>query len=315
MELGGGLSVILVLGGDGFIGKRFSLSAAALGMNILSLDRFARPSNPADTEHLRRTKVDAMDVNSLREHFHGATVVVDCLPDSNPSNSISLSEANLKIMASRKKELIDAVMQSDTGLYVFLSSGGTVYGETSLTGAGELDERKPSSAYGRYKVEIEDYLLAKYGDGGRVLILRLSTLYGLRSGGLSSQGLVHNSLISTVNRKPLTVYGDGTMIRDYLEVGDAVKIILQLIQTPQPFQVFNVGSGAPLSVNEILAAVRAVTGLPLNVVYEKIPQGFVTCSVLKISRLVGAVPNLAFTSLRQGLEYHHSQLMNNRGQD
>ena len=157
----------------------------------------------------------------------------------------------------------------------------------------------PTSPYGASKLMLEGYLSA-YGSsyGLSSCALRFSNIYGPRS--LHKGSVVAAFFKQVLAEQQPVVYGDGSQTRDYLYVGDLVEAIrvAMLSDVTGPYQL---GSGHGTTLNELLAAMRTVTGLPIEVDYQDFRAGEVRdtwCQVDKARAGFGYDPS---TPLEEGL--------------
>jgi UDP-glucose 4-epimerase len=162
----------------------------------------------------------------------------------------------------------------DVGI-TFFSSGGTVYGEA---GAGALREEAPlhpMNSYGLWGIPST--------------ILRAANAYGPGQSAFSGQGAVGRFLHCAHQGLPVTLYGDGSVVRDYVYVGDIADAVARLLRAGTAPPVLNLGTGIGTSLNELLDLVMAVSGTSLTIVRHP-SRGFdVHRNVLDISRLQSAI--------------------------
>ena len=152
--------------------------------------------------------------------------------------------------------------------FVFLSSGGTVYGHSGEKPVAEDAPLRPVSAYGFSKVMSEKAIdLMASTAGLRATILRPSNPVGAWQSG-ERQGLVGAILNAAAAGTPFQRIGAGETVRDYFDVRDLCEAILAVLDQPDLSvgQTFNVGSGEGLTINQILAKTAEVTGRWVEVV-------------------------------------------------
>lgn len=157
---------------------------------------------------------------------------------------------------------------------LFASSAGALYaghGDTRIT---EHSPPAPTSAYGRVKLAQEQLLgeLAA-ATGCRVLLARITNLYGLADGVLTARGLVSTAVRATRLRQPMTIYVRQDTRRDYVFHRDAAAIALRRIDAAPPgLSTALVCDGATRSVAEILAVVGAVSGRRVPATFAERPE-------------------------------------------
>lgn len=271
---------------------------------MTALDRFSRGSDFDWHPKIKRVCGDAADPLLITQLTSLSEVVVDCLPDSTPIEAEQFSPREVIACERRKIALAEAVNVSGGVIrYIYMSSGGTVYGSSANPISSENDEVRPVSAYGRLKVALESRLRESFADG-RLLIIRPANLYGMPLRKWRSQGLVDAALRAALSGSTLPVYGDGQMVRDYLHVDDAARAIVDLINKPPPYTILNLGSGSGTSVVEVLETIEIASDRKIKLESVQPPPGFLSKSVLDIERLSLAVENFNPRPLSEGVRQH-----------
>lgn len=168
---------------------------------------------------------------------------------------------------------------------VFASSGGTVYGRLQEVPVGEDAAANPIGAYGISKLAAERYI-RQHADlhGVDAVVLRIGNPYG--SGQLSRPdfGAVSTFCSLVLAAKPVVIFGDGSVIRDYLHVDDAVDALLLAAETQSGYRTFNIGTGQGRSLKDIVAAIEQVLGRPVAVEHRPARSFDVPVSVLDVRR-------------------------------
>ena len=257
----------LVLGGSGFIGSHLVDALLADGHRVRVFDR--QPDRFRDA----LTGVDyrfgsLADVSDVAEALAGMDVVFHLVSTSVPSTSNLDPVADIEGNLVTAVQLLDQMTRLDVRRIVFLSSGGTVYGNPSTSPVAETDPLRPICSYGVVKVAIENYLFM-YKDlhGIQPVILRPSNPIGPRQGHLGVQGVVPTFLRRLLDGDSIQVWGDGTVVRDYLDVTDLASLCVRA-GTSDVVGVFNAGSGIGTSVNEVLSLIESVTGRKADVHHQ-----------------------------------------------
>ncbi len=151
---------------------------------------------------------------------------------------------------------------------IFSSSGGTVYGIAQSTPIPEDHPTEPLCSYGITKLTVERYLhLFNYLYDLDYVVLRSSNPYGERQGAGGRQGIIPVFLCRVKEGKPLKIWGDGAVVRDFLYIEDLTRAFFKALATRTQSRVFNIGSGRGTSINELIEVIRRVTGRELRVEY------------------------------------------------
>jgi UDP-glucose 4-epimerase len=277
------MTKVLVTGGSGFIGSHVVDKLLAHGHSVRVFDRQAerfRAPLP-DVDYRFGNYTDRM---ALVEALTGVDAVYHLLSTTVPGT------ADLDPVTDVQDNLIGAIklLESMRGLglrrILFLSSGGTVYGIPETIPIPETHALRPISAYGIVKASIEHYLeMYRRARGFSPIIIRASNPFGPRQAHSGVQGVISTFLRQILAGEPIEIWGDGSVVRDYLEVGDLAELCVRA-GTSHCEGAYNAGSGYGLSINEIIEAVRKVTGSDFETVYEPGRLVDVPCSVLDCSR-------------------------------
>ncbi|SEJ87827.1 UDP-glucose 4-epimerase [Propionispira arboris] len=189
----------------------------------------------------------------------GYDIVYQLISTTVPSKNDPLEDIELTIKPMVR--LIAACKRNNVKKIIFFSSGGTVYGIPHSIPIKETHPTDPISAYGIQKLVLEKYLEYYYRMFGMdYMILRISNPYGERQRPFSAQGLIANILGHYFIQHPIKIWGDGSVIRDYIYVQDVVEVAERVIYYNGCEKIFNIGSGQGHSVNEIINIIDSVIG-------------------------------------------------------
>ena len=157
---------------------------------------------------------------------------------------------------------------------VFASSAGALFGGHGSTLVGQDDVPTPISPYGREKLVQEQVLReTALSTGCRVVVCRISNVYGLADGRVTQRGLVSTAVRATRLRQPMTVFVSPDTRRDYVYNVDAAAMCLQLVDRAGPgWSQSLVRDGTTRTVSSILALVGAVSGRRVPASYGERPE-------------------------------------------
>lgn len=306
---------ILILGGFGFIGLNLLEELfSARGYSVVIFDSAPAPAAWADKATCKIYRGDFCREHDLEEVFKENKIdivvhlVSTTIPtDSNGSEMVYDIESNLVPTV----KLLCLMRRLSVPKIIFASSGGTVYGlpQKGLQ-AGNFAETwstNPICSHGTVKLAMEKYIqLSGYLYGLEYLILRISNPYGEHHSS-SVQGLINVALKNVLAGRPVVVWGDGEVVRDYIYVKDCVKAIRALIDQGISGEIFNVGSGSGYSVNEILTLIKDVAGkFQVKRVHSR--KFDVPKAVLDISNLEAAV-DFNPTNIKNGIKKTYRWLL------
>lgn len=292
---------ILVIGGCGFIGSHVVDTLCARGHALRVLDRNPerfRPPLP-DVEYIIHDLVQAplppaalADVEAV---IHLASTTVPATSNLDPGADIA---QNLIPTV----HLIEAMRRQGTRRLVFLSSGGTVYGVPESDPIPESHPLNPVSSYGIVKLAIEKYLEMEHQlHGLSYVALRASNPYGPRQGRTGVQGVIGTYLWRYLRNEPIEVWGDGSVVRDFLHVSDLAELCARAVLSPEN-GVFNAGSGEGTSIAQIVEIIGRIVGQQVAPTYRPGRSFDVPRVVLDVIRAETAFDWQRKIPLVQGIE-------------
>jgi UDP-glucose 4-epimerase len=255
----------LVLGGAGFIGANLVRALLAAGQRPRVLGRPSRSvSNLRDVlGEVDWRPGDFMDDSVLRDALQGVHTVFHLITTTFPNMRLQSSSFDLLSNLLPTLRMMEMARELGVQRVVYVSSGGTVYGEPQFVPITENHPLMPKSAYGQSKLTIENYLqfYARSSDL-QVSVLRMSNPYGPWQNTHGVQGLIAVAMGCVRDGRAIPVYGDGATVRDYIYVDDAVDALLRA--ATQAPSVVNISSGVGHSIREVLDAVEAASGRRLQ---------------------------------------------------
>ena len=304
------MKTILLLGGYGFIGTNI-LKYIDLNnnneYNVVVFDRF-----PSHHDNLRFNCVvqsyagDFSDEYLIEKVFEENTIslVIHSLSASVPSTSLD-NEFDIRFNVLPTIKLLNQMVKHGVNSIVFISSGGAIYGDHYVDGAGHFEEEVlfPKSAYCVSKLIIEKYLYLYYVQYGiESLVLRLSNPYGPFHYS-QKQGIINIALERAIENLLFEVWGDGDGLKDYIFIEDFCAILFALInQREKPYDVINVGSGSLHSVNDILGEIKKVVNPSFGWKYNNANQLDVQDFRLNLSKLKSIIGDFSYTDLNSGIQ-------------
>ncbi|HUN74976.1 MAG TPA: NAD-dependent epimerase/dehydratase family protein [Steroidobacteraceae bacterium] len=293
---------ILIIGGSGFMGSHI-------------VDTFLRHEHDVTVydlhpEQFRRTPERSSlvvgnfgNAGALDDLIAtGFDVVIHCVSTTTPKTSNESPIFDVQSNVVGTLNLLDICVAHKVGKVVFMSSGGTIYGAIGdLPKVDELRAPNPMCSYAVSKVAIEHYLeVYKHLRGLDYVSLRVSNPYGERQNPLRALGALTVFLHRTIRRQEIEVWGDGSVTRDFIYVGDVAHAVY-LAAASSISGIFNVGSGVGLSLRDILSKISEVTGLEPTVRWLPARAFDVPRIVLDTSKLRNSTSWHCRTSLSDGI--------------
>ena len=291
----------LILGGGGFLGSHLCDALLAEGYAVRIFDRpnLIRYRKFKSHEQIEWVEGDFVNVEDVSRAVSGCNIVYHLVSTTLPSSSNQNPAYDVETNVMGTLQLLEAAKHQQVKKVIFVSSGGTVYGMPQHIPITEAHATEPICSYGIGKLTIEKYLnLYHRLHGVNYGVLRMANPFGERQRISSAQGAIAAFLYKALRDEEIEIWGDGTVIRDYFHVGDAVSALLKVINYQGTDNVFNIGSGVGRSLNEILAAIESLLGIPVKRTYLQ-PRPFdVPVNILDISKassLLGWSPKIKFS--------------------
>lgn len=262
----------LIYGGGGFIGSHLAERLLDTGYDVTIFDKLNfSEKNISDFSH--RVHITEGDFNNeidLKNSLTGIDyvfhLVSSTLPASSNDNPVYDAETNLISSLKLIKECIEKGIKK----IVFLSSGGTVYGIPESTPIKEDDKANPICSYGIIKKTIEEYLyMYEKISGLDYFVFRLSNPYGERQNPHAAQGVIPVFINNAITGETINIWGNGEVVRDYIYIKDAVKVLADSIRIKSDSKIFNLSSGKGHSLNQIIDLIKDISGREIKVEYKE----------------------------------------------
>jgi len=258
---------ILILGGNGFIGSHLAAALLKRGDKLRIVDR-AIKSFQLQHPAIDYRMADCLDFTATAEALQDIDIVYHLMSTSVPSTSNLDPVADINGNLIPTVRLLQQMVDLNVRRIVFMSSGGTVYGNPTLEPVPETHPLNPICSYGVIKASIEKYLMMfKELYNLQPLIIRPSNLFGPRQGHIGVQGVIPTFMKRIMDGEPITVYGDGSIGRDYIYIDDLIAFCL-LAGSSNIFGIYNVGGGNCYSLNDIIHILENVMGQKAKVEYK-----------------------------------------------
>ena len=279
-----------IIGGAGFIGKNLSdyffeegCNITVLGRNIVS----SKIQNPSITV----VQVDCNETDKLLKSIQSCEVIIWLVSASIPStysdslvNDFDINVNPLIKFLERAAEL------PNFKKFIFLSSGGTIYGDILENVPIEEDFlKRPISGYGLSKIVAENYIkFLTRNSNIQSFILRPSNVYGIYQNLLKPQGIIGFAFKSLINDKSIDLYNEGKVTRDFIYVTDLAKAVHCCINTDNQksiTSVYNVGSQKGYTINEILDKISNIAKKSIHTVPKSSRSFDCNYNVLNIEKI------------------------------
>ena len=296
---------ILLLGAAGFIGTNLTIKLMENKADVITLVDKSKTFfiNP-DIVNSPNVVIQesSLDLDMDYSILEGQDVVYHLVSSVVPSTSNQHISQDIQMNVLLSSHLFDASVQYGVKKIVFISSGGTVYGKEAACPLPENTPTNPITSYGVQKITIEKLLyLYNYMYGLDYRIIRLSNPYGPYQRPNGVLGAVTTFTYKALKGDEVQVYGDGSVVRDFIYIDDAVRGILNIVNGENKHHTFNLGCGYGTSISEVLKATESALGIKMNVVYKNGRAVDVPVNYLDISRYEKYYGKLNPLSLEEGI--------------
>ena len=299
---------VLVTGGAGFIGSHLVDRLVGEGCKVrvidnLSTGKLANIQGHLDNGAVELVKGDIRDHKLVHECVKDVNAVVHLAAVTSVPLSVKDPAGTFEVNVAGTLNLVTSSARNKVGKFVFISSCA-VYGDPSRLPVAETAPTNPISPYAESKLVGEHFCC---GFNERLLLktvcLRLFNVYGLRQAFNDYSGVITLFINRARQGLPLTIYGDGSQTRDFVNVHDVVEAILRVMKSDSANGgVFNIGSGKPTSIAELAKVISELAGVSPKIKYEAPRSGDIMHSYADISlakRVFGFKPEF---SLSEGLQ-------------
>ena len=290
---------VIIVGGAGFIGTALAQALNARGTPVRVLDRPHRLERSAHLlTDIEQAVFEFPDTLGIERHLQGASALIHLTCTSTPSSSMQSLRRDADENIAPSVTLFEAAGAAGVQKVFFASSGGTVYGDTDHVPIIEKTPLAPLSGYGASKVAIESYLqLAARRDGFCGVNMRIANPYGPYQLSGAPIGIIARYMTLIAKGEPLTVWGDGEIIRDYIHIDDTTRAILALLdQEDLPSGAYNVGSSTGVSIKDIIETLSKITNTQPKIDFTP-ARGFdvhrIVLDTDKITQATGWMPQIS----------------------
>ncbi len=292
----------LVTGGAGFIGSNTVDELVRRGHGVVVLDDLSagKEENLAEVRNkITFVKGSITDLETVQKACHQADYVIHLAARTSVPRSVKDPVDTNRINVDGTLNVLVAARDNKVKRVVFAASS-SAYGETPTLPKKETMQSQPISPYGVSKYVGELYAQT-FGRcyGLENVCLRYFNIFGPRQDPDSPySGVLSRFAAAFLDNAQPTIYGDGEQTRDFTFVDNAVQANLLACEAPAVSgEVFNVGIGKSISLNQTLELFRRISGKEITANYEAPRDGDIRDSLADISRateLLGYEPSVLF---------------------
>jgi UDP-glucose 4-epimerase len=296
----------LITGVAGFIGSHLGEYLLRKGCEVVGIDIFTDYySRQVKEENISKLKTTSnfefLEADLLKVDLKQLLGTVDAIFHQSAQAGVRASwgenfrtYSDNNILATQM--LLEASREAPVGKFVYASSS-SVYGDTKDLPMCESSLPCPVSPYGVSKLAAEHLCYLYYKNFGVPTVsLRYFTVYGPRQ---RPDMAFHRFFKWALEDKPLKVYGDGQQSRDFTHVDDIVEANWLAFEKASPGEVFNVGGGSRVTLNEVIEIIKEIMGRELEVRYQGAQKGDVRhtlADTTKLEEVLGYRPKVSLSA-------------------
>ena len=281
---------ILILGSEGFVGNNLVLGLSSKH-EVFCADIFESSNH----QHYRQFDVTSFD--NVLNVVNNVDVVINLVAHSLVS-SIDGSITNAKINIMGLLNVLESCRKNNVKKIIFTSASSMI-GIPQTSNVSETHPASPQTAYGITKLTSEHYLrLYKEMYGLDYTIFRFFNIYGPHQ----KNGLIPTLYSRIKNNEPLTVFGKGDQIRDYVFIQDVVPFFQKACESDITNNaIFNMGTGIGTTILEVIKQLSEITGIDPSIEYKPERPGEIGNFVADTTLLSSTFGDVPKTSLYDGL--------------
>ena len=303
---------ITVFGGCGFIGSHLVDELLTQGHQIRVFDRSYELFRPP-LDKVEYVLGDFGNRGLVSSAVKDVDIVYHLISTTVPKTSNDDPAFDVSSNVIETLYLLEACVKKKVQKVVFISSGGTVYGVPDNVPVNEEGQTNPICSYGISKLAIEKYLFLFHTLYGLdFTIIRPSNPYGPRQNPKNIQGAVSVFLGNVLEKLPITIWGDGSVSRDFLFIHDLVEGVIKATFTKSEHRIFNLGSGMGTSLTSLVTMIREATRSDIEVIYEVSRSFDVPELVLDTERASNELAWSPKTTMLDGLRVTWDALLDNK---
>jgi len=297
---------VLVTGGAGFIGSHTVDLLIKQGHEVRILDNLSTGNIENIRGHLdsgaaELVRGDIRDADTVKESLQGVDAVVHFAALVSVPLSVQDPESTFDVNAAGTLNVLRQCAEMRVGRFVFISSC-SVCGDPAQLPVTEKTPPNPLSPYAESKLLGEQYTLDASRRGQvQGVVLRFFNVYGPRQVPNDYSGVITRFMDCCVENKPLTVYGDGSQTRDFINVVDVARAVVACVNSGLFGEVFNVGSGKPTTITALAQTIIGLSNCTVGIRYEPERLGDIKHSFADTSKARGMLGFEVSVSLQEGL--------------
>ena len=299
------MTTCLIFGGNGFIGSHLAEGLVRKGFKVKVFDTFKGGTKNLAliNDAIELVQGDFLSEKDVTGAMKDVDYVFHYISTTNPASSVKDPIYDIQSNVIGSVKLFQYANHADVKKIFFSSSGGTIYGEPISVPIKESAPTNPVNPYAISKLAIERYLeYFHHTYGMKYVIFRYSNPFGERQNPLGNQGVIPIFLNKIKNNERPIVFGDGSSVRDYIYIKDAIDATLAIVKKDPESSVYNIGNGQGTTINELIRIIKDITGKKIDPQYLKDSGTYISKIVLDIEKIRNETGWSPKTDIREGIK-------------
>ncbi len=299
---------VAIVGSNGFVGQY--LTKCLIEGGGLEIFLFGKSTTNKNYELLKNYKPLILD--NTTNDFKNIDLVYYLASETIPASSWNNPTIEIQKNLLPFVKFCENLETTSVKKIVYLSSAGTIYGPSEKK-LSENSNKIPFSPYGITKLCIENFLnYFKIKSNINYDIYRISNIYGIGQDTSKGLGLINTFLEKIIKGENLTVFGDGTSVRNYIYVNDVAIILANCIRKDlTTSNIFNLSSNDTLSITSVIQKIKLALDVEFRVDYLQSRKSDNSAIDLDNSSLMNYFPTAKFTPLEIGIREIYNHIKNN----
>lgn len=254
-------------------------------------------------EKIHFEEIATQDINQKHKKIFEDAVCIDATGNTNATSSSDVAGIKCLENCIKKINLIHMLCKLKIRKYIFLSSGGTVYGD-SRKKHKENEKSNPLNVYALEKVILEEFLKINCIENNdfNYLILRLANPYGGIVSSDKKQGIIDVTIDKMLKGEIINFYGDMNNVRDYIYIDDLSKAIYEFATSNRTNQIYNIGTGVGYSIKKVFKIIEKIYKTKIKIECNSIKTVNIKFNILNINKMKKDIGFFPKVNLKEGIE-------------
>ena len=292
--------IVLVTGGEGFIGSHIIDKLIEKGHNVISIDNNSSPNSGYKNPNATYIRADIISKDI--DFVFGKYCIDGCIhlaAQASVTSSIKdpINDANINILGSLN---VIRLCKKYAIKKIIVASSAAIYGNPEYLPINENHSTDVLSQYGLSKLTMEKYIKLS---NLPYLICRFSNVYGERQNAFGEAGVVSIFNDSMMNNKDVFIDGDGEQSRDFIYVKDVFEIICNLLESDIKNNIYNISTNKSCTINQLFKLMAKKYKYRKLPIHRKERIGDIKHSILDNSKLCKHINFYDFTAIDDGLSH------------